>query len=71
VYNQLTLLQAIKDGHCTPFDIAKATKLSLAQVLGAAGILRGDGERPNLICALDGEPWALTYEGAKMLQDLK
>lgn len=71
MHNQLTVLRAIKAGFCTPFEVARATKLSVTQVLGTAGVLRGDDERPNLLCALDGEPWALTYEGAKLLQDLE
>lgn len=64
---KVAVMRAVRRGHCDPVAIAINTGLDLEAIMGAAACLRGDGERPELLCCLDGEPWALTLEGQVLL----
>ena len=69
--DKLLVLGSVADGQCSADEITDAALLPLDRVLGAAAALRGDGERPELLCCFDGMPWALTEAGARILRALR
>jgi hypothetical protein len=66
---KIAVMRAVQRGAHDALSVAEMTGLPPEAVMGAAACLRGDEERPDLLCCLDGEPWALTLEG-RMLMDV-
>lgn len=67
---KIAVMRAVRHGACDPCAIAETTGIPAESVMGAAACLRGDGEYPELLCCLDGEPWALTLNGRRLLEVL-
>lgn len=67
---KIAVMRAVRHGACDPCSIAEATGLPIETVMAAAACLRGDGEHPELLCCLDGDPWALTLDGRRLLEVL-
>jgi len=60
----ITILGVVRDGAEWPYDVAEASRISLSTVMRTAPRLVARG----LLFALDGEAWAVSYEGALLLQ---
>lgn len=67
---KIAVMRAVREGHCDPASISEATGILIEAVMAAAACLRGDGEHPELLCCLDGDPWALTLDGRRLLAAL-
>jgi hypothetical protein len=66
------VLEAVRAGGESPLAVARMTKLSISTVMVLVRRLRGDQSRsPELLCALDGEPWAVTLACAQMLEETR
>lgn len=65
------VLAAVAGGAETAGEVVAAAGLDPLTVLGVALGLRGDGERPVYLCCADGMPWALTQQGAALLEVLR
>ena len=68
----LAVLQAVRNGADGLMGVVYATDLDIGVVLTLARELRGAPEgTPLWLCALDGEPWALTMDGVKAMEVLR
>lgn len=67
---KIAVMLAVRGGACEPLSIADVTGLPVESIMAAAACLRGDGEHPELLCCLDGDPWALTLDGRRLLEML-
>lgn len=59
------ILVAVRAGAEWPMEVVNATGLSLSTVIYVAG----DLVQKDLLCALDGEPWAIRVEAIRALKE--